>query len=49
MEYIQEFFKIWVVFSNLSGHGDRVRVRWWCIVYICLGFLIFLVEDDFWG
>ena len=31
---------------DLSGYGNWVRVWWWCVFYVSLGFLIFLVGDD---
>ena len=47
MEYFQECFWVGVVFFDLGGDGDRVRVREWCVSEIRLGFLVFLVRDDF--
>ena len=41
MEYFEKFFKVWDMFPDLGSHGYWVRVRQWCVVQICLGFLIF--------
>ena len=49
MEYFQECFWVGVVFFDLSGDGDWVRIRGWCVSEVCLGFLIFLVGDNFGG
>ena len=49
VEYFQKCFWIWVVFFDLGGDGDWVRVQGWSVSKICLGFLIFLVGDDFGG
>ena len=47
MEYFQEGFWVGVVFFDLGGDGDRVGIGRWCVSEIRLGFLIFLVGDDF--
>ena len=47
MEYFQEYFWVWVMFFYLGGDGDWVRVGWWCVSEVRLGFLIFLVGDNF--
>ena len=49
MEYFQECFWVGVVFFDLDGDGDWVGVRRWCVSEVGLGFLIFLVGDDFGG
>ena len=49
MEYFQEGFWVGVVFFDLSGDGDWVRIGGWCVSEVSLGFLIFLVEDNFGG
>ena len=49
VEYIQECFWVWVVFFDLGGDGDWVRVWGWCVSEIRLGFLIFLMRDNFGG
>ena len=49
VEYFQECFWVGVVFFDLGGDGDWVGVRGWCVSEIHLGFLIFLVGDDFGG
>ena len=49
VEYFQECFWVGVVFFDLSGDSDRVRIRGWCVSEVCLGFLIFLVGDNFGG
>ena len=43
VEYFQEGFWIGVVFFDLGGNGDWVRVRRWGVSEEGLGFLIFLV------
>ena len=47
VEYFQEGFWVGVVFFDLGGDGDWVRIWGWCVSEVCLGFLIFLVGDDF--
>ena len=37
------------MFFNLSGDGDGVRVWWWGIIDVGLGFLVLFVRDDFRG
>ena len=49
MEYFQECFWVGVVFFNLGGDGDWVGIRGWCVSEVRLGFLIFLVGDNFGG
>ena len=49
VEYFQECFWVWVVFFDLGGDSDWVGIRGWCVSEICLGFLIFLVGDNFRG
>ena len=49
MESLQECFWVGVMFFDLGGDGDSVRVGWWCVSEVCLGFLIFLVRDNFGG
>ena len=49
VEYFQKGFWVWVVFFDLGGNSDRVRVRGWCVSEVGLGFLVFLVGDDFGG
>ena len=49
VEYFQECFWVGVVFFDLGGDGDWVRVRGWCVSEVRLGFLILLVGDDFGG
>ena len=49
MEYFQEGFWVGVVFFDLGGDGDWVRIRGWCVSEVHLGFLIFLVRDNFRG
>ena len=49
VEYFQECFWVGVVFFDLGGDGDWVRIRRWCVSEIHLGFLIFLVGDNFGG
>ena len=49
VEYFKECFWVGVVFFDLGGNGDWVRIRGWCVSEVCLGFLIFLVGDDFRG
>ena len=46
MEYLQEGFWVRVVFFDLSGNCDWIRIGGWCVSEICLGFLIFLVGDN---
>ena len=48
VEYFQEGFWVGVVFFDLGGNGDWVRIGGWCVSEVCLGFLIFLMGDDFW-
>ena len=31
MEYFQECFWVWVMFLDLGGDSDWVRIRWWCV------------------
>ena len=38
-----------VVFFDLGGNSDWVRIRGQCVSEVGLGFLIFLVGDDFGG
>ena len=49
MEYFQKYFWVGVVFFDLGGDSDWVGIRRWCVSEICLGFLIFLVGDNFGG
>ena len=49
VEYLQEGFWVGVVFFDLGGDGDWVRVGRWRVSKICLGFFIFLVGDNFGG
>ena len=49
MEYFQECFWVGVVFFNLGGDSDWAGVRGWCVSEVHLGFLIFLVGDNFGG
>ena len=44
VEYFQEGFWVWVMFFDLGGDGDWVRVWRWGVSKICLGFLILLVR-----
>ena len=40
MEYFQECFWVWVMFLDLGGDSDWVRVGWWCVSLVCMfGFL----------
>ena len=43
VEYFQEGFRVGVVFFDLSGDGNWVRIRGWRVSEVCLGFLILLV------
>ena len=43
VEYFQEGFWVGVVFFDLGGDGDWVRIRRWGISEEGLGFLILLV------
>jgi hypothetical protein len=43
VEYLQEGFWVGVVFFDLGGDGNWVRIRRWGVSEECLGFLIFLV------
>ena len=47
VKYFQESFWVGVVFFDLGGDGDWVRVRRWGISKIRLGFFVFLVGDYF--
>ena len=49
VEYFQESFWVGVMFFDLGGDGDWVRVWWWGVSEICLGSLVLLVRDDFGG
>ena len=49
VEYFQEGFWVGVVFFDLGGDSDRVGIRGWRVSEVCLGFLIFLVGDNFGG
>ena len=49
VEYFQEGFWVGVVFLDLGGDSDRVRVGRWRVSEIRLGFLIFLMGDDLGG
>ena len=49
VEYFQECFWVWVVFFDLGGDSDWVRIRGWCVSEIRLGFLFFLVGDNLRG
>ena len=40
VKYFQECFWVGVVFFDLGGDGDWVRVRGWCVSEVCrFGFL----------
>ena len=41
VEYFEELFTIWVVFLDLGSNGNWVRIWWWCVFEVGLGFLIF--------
>ena len=47
VEYFQEGFWVGVVFFDLGGNGDWVRIGRWCVSEICLGFFVFLVGNYF--
>ena len=49
MEYFQKCFWVGVVFFDLGGDSDWVRIRGGCVSEIHLGFSIFLVGDNFGG
>ena len=49
VECFQECFWVGVVFFDLGGDSDWVRVGGWHVSEVGLGFLIFLVGDDFRG
>ena len=49
VEHFQESFWVRVVFFDLGGNSDWVRVGGWHVSEVGLGFLIFLVGDDFGG
>ena len=49
VEYLQKHFWVGVVFFDLGGDSDWVGIRRWCVSEVCLGFLIFLVGDNFGG
>ena len=47
VEYFQEGFWVGVMFFDLGGDGDWVRIGGWCVFEVGLGFLVFCVRDDF--
>ena len=47
VEYFQEGIWVGVMFFDLGGDGDWVRVRRWGVSEVGLGFLVFCVRDDF--
>ena len=47
VEHFQEGLGVRVVFFDLGGDGDRVRIGRRCVSEICLGFFVFLVGDYF--
>ena len=47
VEYFQEGFWIGVMFLDLGGDGDWVRVWRWGVSEVGLGLLVLRVRDDF--
>ena len=47
VEHFQGCLWVGVVLFDLGGNSDWVRIGGWCVSEICLGFLIFLVGDNF--
>ena len=43
VEYFQEGFWVGVMFFDLGGDGDWVRIGGWCVFEVGLGFLIFQI------